>query len=171
MMSATTDSDVSWERSTVVDVPEPKADRPHAPGYFAQDTEGVLPWSWAVDLLNRVRNSVISTVRQDGRVHAMPIWGLWFADGYCLSTAITSVKSVNLQANPNCVITVGDGDDAVVLEGRAELIEVPDGLREAYRDKYEEAFPEGPIWIVRPRVAFAFQATDDFAKTATRWTF
>lgn len=152
--------------------PEPKADRPHAPGYgFPDDTDGVLPWSWAVDLLNRVRNPVVSTVRPDGRPHAMPVWGLWLGDVYCFSTAITSVKSENLKVNPQCVVTAGEGHDAVILEGRAEIADLPDGFTEAYKSKYDHTIDEGPIWIVRPKVAFAFQETDDFAKTATRWTF
>lgn len=151
---------------------EPRADRPNAPGYFKPGkTDDLLSWSWAVDLMNRVRNPVISTVRPDGRAHAMPIWGIWLDDVYCFSTAITSVKSNNLKANPDCVITSGEGDDAVVLEGRAELSELPDGFTEAYKAKYGEKLDEGPIWIVRPRVAFAFQANDNFEKTATRWSF
>jgi len=142
------------------------------PGYGIQeDTRNVLPWSWAVDLLNRVRNPVLGTVRPDGRPHAMPLWGLWLGDAYCMSTAITSVKSENLKANDRCVITAGDGDDAVVLEGKAELSELPVGFTEAYKKKYGETIDEGPIWIVRPTVAFAFQATEDFSKTATRWVF
>ncbi len=150
----------------------PTADRPHAPGYFVREyTDDLLPWSWAVDLMNRVRNPVISTVRPDGRAHAMPVWGIWLDGVYCLSTAITSVKSNNLKANPECVINSGDGDDAVVLEGRAELSEMPGGFTEAYKAKYGEQIDEGPIWIVRPRVAFAFQANDNFYKTATRWIF
>jgi hypothetical protein len=151
---------------------EPKADRPHAPGYFKKELmDDLLPWSWAVDLMNRVRNPTISTVRTDGRVHAMPVWGIWLDDVYCLSTAITSVKSNNLKANPSCVITSTEGDDSVVLEGRAEIAPLPEGFTAAYQEKYGEKIDEGPIWIVRPRMAFAFQANENFDKTATRWTF
>lgn len=121
--------------------------------------------------MERVRNPVMSTVRPDGRAHAMPVWGIWLGDIYCISTAITSVKSKNLQVNPTCVITSSAGDDCVVLEGDAELSELPDGFTEAYKAKYGEQIDKGPIWIVRPRVAFAFQANDNFYKTATRWTF
>lgn len=124
----------------------PRAGRPHMPGYgIATDTDDVLPWSWAVDLLNRGRNPVVGTMRPDGRPHAMPVWGLWLDDGYCFSTAITSVKSNNLQADPRCVITAGDGDDAVVVEGVAELSELPAGFTEAYRRKYGETIDHGPI--------------------------
>ena len=151
---------------------EPRADRPDAPGYFIREyTKDLLPWSWAVDLMGRVRNPVLSTVRPDGRAHAMPVWGIWLRDVYCVSTAITSVKSRNLQRNPTCVITSSEGDDALVLEGDAELAALPDGFTEAYAAKYGEQIDEGPIWVVRPRVAFAFQADDNFFKTATRWTF
>ena len=151
---------------------EPRAERPHAPGYFKEEhLDELLPWSWAVDLMNRVRNPSVATVRPDGRPHVMPVWGIWHGDVYCLSTAITSVKSKNLQADPRCVITATEGDDSVVLEGRAELSELPDGFTEAYKRKYGEKIDEGPIWIVRPTVAYAFQANDNFEKTATRWRF
>ena len=106
---------------------EPRAERPYMPGYgINKDTKDVLPWRWAVDVLNRARIPVLSTVRPDGRPHAMPLWGLWLGDVYCLSTAITSVKSNNLKVNDRCVVTAEDGDDAVIVEGRAELSELPD---------------------------------------------
>ena len=143
------------------------------PGYgVPDDTADVLLWSWAVDLLGRVRNVVLVTVRPDGRPHAMPVWATWVGDVLCLSTAITSVKSRNLQVNPRCAVTAEDGDDALVLEGVAELSDLPDGFTDAYRRKYGQTIDKGPIWIVRPAVAFAFQATaEDFARTATRWQF
>ena len=151
---------------------EPVADRPVAPGYFdPAQTDALLPWSWAVDLMNRTRNPIISTVRADGRAHAMPIWGIWLDGAYCLSTAITSVKSKNLLANPACAITSSIDPDCVVLEGLAEVAELPAGFSAAYKATYGQAIDEGPIWIVRPQVAFAFQADDNFARTATRWTW
>jgi hypothetical protein len=151
---------------------EPRADRPVAPGYFERDqTDDLLPWSWAVDLMNRARNPVLSTVRPDGRAHAMPIWGIWVDDVYCMSTAITSVKSKNLLANPACVITSSIDPDAVVLEGDAALAELPAGFADAYNEKYHQLIDGEPIWVVQPRVAFGFQENENFARTATRWTF
>jgi pyridoxamine 5'-phosphate oxidase-like protein len=142
------------------------------PGYgIATGAEGTLPWTWAADLLNRARNHVVSTVRPDGRPHAMPVWGLWHDGAYCLSTAITSVKSTNLLSDPRCVVTATEGDDTVIVEGRAELADLPPGFTEAYQDKYGETILEGPIWVIRPTLAFAFQATMDFPNTATRWEF
>ena len=55
---------------------EPLAERPHMPGYGIADLDdGILPWSWAVELIDRVRNHTIVTVRADGRPHAMPCGG------------------------------------------------------------------------------------------------
>jgi hypothetical protein len=151
---------------------EPTADRPIAVGYFDRaQTDGLLPWSFAVDVMQRTRNPILSTVRSDGRAHAMPIWGIWLDGRYCISTAITSVKSRNLLANRACVITSSADPDAVVLEGDAKLAALPDGFTAAYKGKYGQTIDEGPIWVVRPRVAFAFQADDNFARTATRWTW
>lgn len=143
------------------------------PGYGVdEDLAGVLPWSWAVDLLNSVRNPVVSTTRPDGRPHAMPVWGLWLDDVFAFSTGITTVKSVNLKGDPRCVITAGDRE-FVIVEGRAELADMPKGFVESYKEKYDYQMDEtmNPIWVVRPTVAFAFQDADNFTKTATRWTF
>ena len=121
------------------------------PGYgLHEGRSGLLPWSWAVELLNRTRNHVVSTVCPDGRPHAMPVWGLWWDGVYGFSTAISSVKSNNLKKQPRCVVTATDGDDAVILEGTAELVDPPPGFAAASREKYGEGFPEGPSWIVRP---------------------
>src|SRR4051794_32123820 len=110
----------------------PGGGRPYMPGYgIAADTADVLPWSWAVDLLDRVRNVIVVSVRPDGRPHAMPVWGIWLRDVFCVSTAITSVKSQNLQENPRCAVCAEDGDDALVLEGVAELADLPDGFTDA----------------------------------------
>lgn len=151
---------------------EPTSDRPDAPGYFIREyTVDLLPWSWAIEVMDRARNPVLATVRPDGRAHAMPVWGIWLGDVYCVSTAITSVKSKNLIANPECSITSSDGDDAVVIEGQAALADPPGGFTDAYEAKYGTRIESGPIWVVHPRVAFGFQANESFYKTATRWRF
>lgn len=151
---------------------DPLADRPVAPGYFVREhTDGLLPWSWAVEVMGRTRVPTLSTVRGDGRPHAMPIWGLWLDEVYCVSTAITSVKSKNLLAAPACVVTSTDGADSVVLEGAAVVAPLPPGFTEAYGAKYGQEITEGPIWVIRPSVAFGFRADDSFASSATRWTW
>jgi len=59
---------------------EPSASRPYMPGYGLLDAAqgaGLLPWSWAVERLQRSHDYWVATVRPDGRPHVMPVWGVW----------------------------------------------------------------------------------------------
>jgi hypothetical protein len=125
--------------------------------------------------MNVCRNPALATTRPDGRPHVMPIWAIWLdGNGVAFSTAITSIKSKNLLANASCAFYFDRGHDGLVVEGRAEIApldQVP-GFVEAYETKYAYKIEEGPVWLMRPTVAFAFVETDeDFTKTATRWRF
>jgi hypothetical protein len=145
------------------------------PGYGVPEVmDGALPWTWALEVIEACRNPVLGTVRPDGRPHLMPLWGVWMDDhGFVFSTAITSVKSKNLLANPSGAVSFERGEASLVLEGRAEVIELErlPGFVEAYKKKYDFEIKEGPVWLLRPTVAYAFNADDTFATSATRWTF
>ena len=57
---------------------QPEARRPFMPGDgISEGTEGILPWSWAVERLNRSQNFWLATARPDGRPHAMAVWAVW----------------------------------------------------------------------------------------------
>ena len=109
---------------------DPLIGRPEMPGYGVPDAlEGALPWDWAVERLRECRNYFVASTRPDGRPHLMPVWGCWVHGMFVFSTAITSVKSKNLLANPACVVTVDDGHEAVIVEGTAKIVdkdEIPD---------------------------------------------
>lgn len=151
---------------------EPLVGRPHMPGYGVPETlDGALEWDWALERLRRCRNFFLATTRPDGRPHAMPVWGCWVHGMFVFSTAITSVKSRNLLANPNCVVTTEDGHEAVVIEGTAKVVtkdEIPDFFP-AYKEMYGYAIPDDEKWAVVPRQAFGFVEDDTFATSATKW--
>jgi len=155
---------------------EPTTGRPWMPGYGVPDSlDGALPWSWAVERLDACRNYFLATTRPDGRPHVMPLWGMWYMGLFCFSTSIKSIKSQNLLKNAACAITVDDGHNCVIVEGVArvtELDEVP-GFVEAYNEKYDGDYSAmlGPIWTMKPTVAFAFNEDDTFSTSATRWEF
>jgi hypothetical protein len=153
-------------------VTTPLTGRPEMPGYGVPDSnEDALPWSWAEERLVNCRNYFVATTRPDGRPHVMPVWGNWIHDMFVFSTAITSVKSKNLLANPNCVVTIEDGHESVIVEGVAKIVEmadVPDFIA-AYKDKYGYELDPDKKWAIEPKVAFAFIEDDTFSKTATRW--
>ena len=82
----------------------PRASRPHIPEYGVDaGNEGLLPWSWAVERIERSRSYWLSTVRTDGRPHAMPVWAVWLDDALLFSTGAKSRKALNLARSPHCV--------------------------------------------------------------------
>ena len=89
----------------------------------------------------------------------MIVWGLWLEGRFYFSTGQKSRKARNLAANPRCVICSERAEQAVVVEGVAELVSdrtIRKQFGELYQKKYKwdmKDFSE-PIYIVRPRVAF-----------------
>ncbi len=157
-------------------ISEAEASRPVMPGYgISESQEGLLAWSWAVQRLERSHNYWVTTVRPEGRPHAMPVWGLWLDSRFYFSTARTSRKAGNLAVNGHCVVCTEQATEAVIVEGEAALIEDADVLRpvwQGYNAKYNWDLTGESMFAVRPRTAFGFiETADEFAKTATRWRF
>jgi general stress protein 26 len=158
-------------------VSEPIAERPgFAPGYGISDAPPDGRWSEVVARLESARNYWLATTRPDGRPHAMPLWGLWLDGAVVFSTDPESRNGRNLEANPELVVHLESGDDAVILEGRAEAVTDDDLLRRfsaAYFEKYGWRVEPGPglgIYALRPRTAFTWRE-QDFPQSATRWRF
>jgi nitroimidazol reductase NimA-like FMN-containing flavoprotein (pyridoxamine 5'-phosphate oxidase superfamily) len=156
----------------------PQASRPNIPGYgIAGEKEGrgLLEWNWAEERLTRGHNYWLATTRFDGRPHVMPLWGLWWEGAFYFSTGEKTVKARNLAANPECVVCPEGAEEAVILEGAAELIPAGEALKPiwaAYQKKYKWKMEGTPFYRVRPRMVFGFIETGDlFTKTATRWQF
>jgi len=159
---------------------DPKASRPHMPGYGIADAgggKGLLPWNWASERLVKAHNYFVSTTRPDGVPHTMPVWGVWLDQSFYFSTSRQSRKARNLAANPKCVVCPERGDEAVILEGVVEEVTDPAlflRFTEAYYAKYQwKVEPsQDPVYAVRPQVAFGFIETGgQFTATATRWIF
>lgn len=159
---------------------EPRARRPRfAPGYgIHEGDDGLLPWSWATERLRDARNYWISTSRPDGRPHAMPVWGAWIDGAVVFGTSGESVKARNLAANPELVVHLESGDEAVILEGAVEHVEAMETLR-AYAAECERKYDwplndedlrKGLHFALRPRAAYAWLERD-YPRTATRFDF
>jgi hypothetical protein len=161
---------------------EPKASRPYAPGYgFPKSSKGLLPWSWAERRLEKSHNYWITTVKPDGSPHTMVVWGLWLHGGFVFSTGSKSRKARNLVENPHCVVCTEHAQEAVIVEGVAELADFP--LRREMLKKYERKYKfdmsgfekdilsmKEPVFVVSPQAAFGLWEKHFVDKT-TRWTF
>jgi len=144
--------------------------------------KGLLPWSWAAERLERSRNYWIASTRPDGRPHVMPVWGIWTEGALYFGTDPASVKGRNLAANPAIAAHLESGDEAVVLEGIAEVVTergLLARLYQRYAEKYAIALgpqtaddpSDYPYTLrLRPRRTLAWLETD-FPGTATRWRF
>ena len=158
---------------------QPRASRPHMPEYGLEPVsggEGLLPFAWAIERLERCRNFWLSTVRADGRPHAMAVWAVWHEGALYFSTALQSRKARNLAHEAECVLATERADEAVIVEGRARRetdAATLARMRGVYEAKYRMGYPpDSAVYAVEPRVVFGFvESADRFAKTATRWTF
>ena len=161
--------------------PAPRADRAHVPGYgIPETTDGMLAWSWAVERLERALTYALATAGSDGAPHLIPIWGAW-VDGHWYVEGGPTRWQRNLRENPRMVIQVEDGDDVVIVEGRARELTAPPGPLAAtilggyakYRDTkgYEASadnWAEGGLWELEPLKAFAWSR---FPDDVTRFRF
>jgi len=85
----------------------------------------------------------LSTVRPDGRPHLVPVWFLWDGRSILIFSRPNQQKLLNLRHNPNVVIaldTAEQGDDTVMIEGKAELLDDPrvSAALPAYAEKYKQ---------------------------------
>jgi hypothetical protein len=161
---------------------EPKVSRPHMPGYgMPKTTKGLLPWKWAEQRLRKSHNYWITTVKPDGSPHVMVVWGLWLDGAFLFSTGSQSRKARNLAENPRCVVSTEDAAEAVIVEGVAEIVDVP--VRRVFLKKYTPKYDfdmagmekdilamKEPVFAVRPQVVFGLYEKK-FMSSATRWTF
>lgn len=67
--------------------------------------------------------SWLSTVRPSGKVHASPVWHVWYEGCIYVVTMETAVKARNIQINPSVYVTHPDPIDAIIMEGEARLVD------------------------------------------------
>jgi general stress protein 26 len=145
-------------------------------GYgVATNETGMLYWTEVQNQLVAARNYWVATTRPNGRPHVMPVWGLWWNEAVYFSSDSQSRKARNLVMNPEVVVHLESGDDAVILEGAVERVTDVAELTE-FADRYDTKYafrpdinnPDFAFYRLRPRVAFAWREAD-FPNTATRW--
>ncbi|HYI32789.1 MAG TPA: pyridoxamine 5'-phosphate oxidase family protein [Glaciibacter sp.] len=118
----------------------------------------------------------LSTVRADGRPHAIPVDGLWFDDILWFGGSDETVHHRNLLAQPMVAVHLEDALSAVIMEGRATLDtpthDVAAQLARLSTDKYGYRSPTEtflvPLWQLAPSRVLAWT---NFPKDATRFRF
>jgi nitroimidazol reductase NimA-like FMN-containing flavoprotein (pyridoxamine 5'-phosphate oxidase superfamily) len=142
---------------------------------FSEATEAT-PWADAAAVLESAELYWLSTVREDGRPHTVPLVGVWVDRSFVFCTGPTEQKYRNLDHGAAVTVVTGtntwqSGLD-VVVEGTAAPVsgrEVLQALADEYRAKYgddwnfavdDELFdPDGTsahVFLVSPAKVLAF---------------
>jgi hypothetical protein len=160
-------------------VTDPRADRPHVPGYgIPESIDGLLDWSWAVQRLEGAKIYWLATAAADATPHLIPIWGAWVDGRWYVEGGPTRWQR-NLRANPKLAVTVQSGREIVIVEGTAHEIVAPEaGLAARILAGYAKYQPDyvadianwaaGGLWELRPVKAFAWSV---FPDDTTRFQF
>jgi len=83
----------------------------------------------------------LSSVRPDGRPHLVPVWFLWDGATILIFSKPAAQKVRNLHYNPQVMLaldTADEGEDVVLLEGRAEVL--GDGAPQSTLPEYAEKY-------------------------------
>jgi PPOX class probable F420-dependent enzyme len=88
----------------------------------------------------------LSTVRPDGRPHLVPVWFLWDGASILIFSMPAVQKVRNLRHSSAVMLaldTADEGEDVVLIEGRAELLEIGAVLPTLpdYAEKYAALLP------------------------------
>jgi general stress protein 26 len=150
-----------------------------------------VSWEDTVRVLEGAQLFWLTTVRADGRPHVTPLVAAWGEGAVHFHTGEGEQKWLNLQANPDVVLTTGcnswDRGVDVVVEGRAELVTeraVLERLAPLWADKWdgrwrlsategglldEGATVASRLFTVRPTRVFAHAKGDPFGATTHRF--
>ncbi|QGN48277.1 pyridoxamine 5'-phosphate oxidase family protein [Micromonospora sp. WMMD558] len=95
---------------------------PVAEPSFASEGSTPTPWSRAHERLAEAGEFYLSTVRPDGRPHAVPLLGMWLDGAMYFCSSESAQKVRNLAANPQCVLTAAGPDLDLSIEGTASRV-------------------------------------------------
>ncbi len=148
------------------DEPTPELD----PRYSGTDADAV-PWPETETTLRDAGLYWLSTVRPNGRLHVTPLVGVWHDGRMYFTTGAEERKALNLEQNPNCVLTTGNNEwdrgFDVVVEGRANRVHDTVRLREvadAYQSKYGDAWSfkvTGSVFVNRRMKSIVFEVAPE----------
>ncbi|MGR6919968.1 pyridoxamine 5'-phosphate oxidase family protein [[Actinomadura] parvosata] len=166
--------------------PEPIAEQLSSPSGTPLTT---LTWADARRLVAGNETYLLATSGRDGRVHVVPVLGVWLEGAVHFNTGRQARKARDLAQNENCAVTVPGHDVDLVLEGTAHLVR-DDALLERVAGLFPAKYPwwhplvrDGKfydpadtamsdprhVYAVAPTMVFAFGKERGFS--ATRWRF
>ena len=140
-----------------------------------RDDEGLVAWDWVDEQIAKSRNYWVCSVNNDNSPHIRPLWGVYLDGVLYFDGMFKSRWWQNLKQNPALTVHLENGDNAVIIEARAEVaegMELAERIAKTYAAKYAPYAPEpdpGGFMLVPQRV-FAWRGAN-VKGTVTRWIF
>ena len=169
----------------------------HFDGTYSSPGASVVPWSTAVETLNKAEVFWVTTIRPNGRPHVVPVLALWLDDALYFTTGEIERKAKNIAANPYVTVSTGVnimGETLdVIIEGdavrqidKSKLQRIADAYVTKYGEGWTYDVVEGGlkhaaiadraehqviayVFEVKPISAFGFGRGAEFSQTT--WKF
>jgi hypothetical protein len=155
--------------------------RPTFPKGYVKNPTAMLAWDQVVPKLVDAQTYWLCTVRPDGRPHAVPKWGVWVNERLYFDGSAETRHARNIAENPQVVVHLESGDEAVILEGICEPVEtvgasLGKAVAQAYTRKYEargyapdpKQWDDGGLYEVVPTKVLAWT---NFIDDPTKFVF
>jgi len=159
------------------DVTEPVVEKPDIPPEYGNPTHRL---EWA-DVERRLESATvywIASTRPDGRPHVIPRDGMWLDGRLYYGGSPKTVHYRNITRNPRIVIHIGDGQEAIIVEGAVEIEKPTEEMAVRLSDESFAKYPQygrlepspymGGVSVLRPRRVLAWTTPYE---NATRFTF
>ena len=156
---------------------EPVVEKPDIPAEYGNPTQR-LDWT---DVERRLESATvywIASTRPDGRPHVVPRDGIWLDGGLYYGGSPETVHHRNITYNPHVAVHIGDGQEAIIVEGAVEIEKPTEGMAARLSDESFRKYPQygrlepsvytGGVSVLRPRRVLAWTS---FMDNATRFTF
>lgn len=163
---------------------QPKVGRPIMPdGYGVPENDNtLLPWTYVEERMTAARNYWIVTADRASEPAATPVWGAWHAGKLYFDGAPTTRRGRNIRENSKVVVHLESGDEVVILEGEAVILDtaperaLAEQVAAAYSAKYAkdgysptpDQWDNGGLFIFTPKKALGWSK---FPENVTRWEF
>jgi PPOX class probable F420-dependent enzyme len=163
---------------------QPSAGRPVVPdGYgIPENNDGLLPWSHVEERMTEAKNYWIATASRSAKPSVTPVWGAWVDGKLYFDGAPSTRRGKNIQQNPRISVHLESGDQVVILEGDAVILQgaperaLAEKVAEGYRAKYAQVgyspaadqWDQGGLFEFTPQKGLAWTK---FPDDMTRWIF
>ena len=156
---------------------KPIVERADIPPEYGSPTQ-LLEWADVERKLESASVYWIASTRADGRPHVIPRDGTWLDGGLYYGGSPKTVHFRNTTRNPHVVVHIGDGYEAIIVEGSVEIEKPTEELASRLSDASYAKYPQygrpdpgrymGGVSVLRPQRVLAWTS---LSENATRFRF